>query len=58
MRRRAGGHQVLQQPDGRDWNDGGKYLANAGVGTPTVTYTMQPGLLRQLHGPLLPGMAE
>ena len=29
--------------DGRDWNDANKYLANAGVGTETVTYKMQPG---------------
>lgn len=29
--------------DGRDWNDATKYLANAGVGTKTVTYKMQPG---------------
>lgn len=29
--------------DGRDWNDANKYLANAGVGTKTVTYKMQPG---------------
>jgi hypothetical protein len=29
--------------DGRDWNDAGKYLANAGVGSPTVNYTVQPG---------------
>jgi len=37
--------------DGRDWNDGGKYLANAGVGTPTVTYTMQPGLYGSFTDP-------
>lgn len=29
--------------DGRDWNDSTKYLANAGVGTKTVTYKVQPG---------------
>lgn len=29
--------------DGRDWNDPNKYLANAGVGTQSVTYKMQPG---------------
>ena len=29
--------------DGRDWNDASKYLANAGVGTKSVTYKMQPG---------------
>jgi hypothetical protein len=29
--------------DGRDWNDSNKYLANAGVGTKTVTYKLQPG---------------
>ncbi len=29
--------------DGRDWNDANKYLGNAGVGKPTVTYKMQPG---------------
>lgn len=29
--------------DGRDWNDPAKYLANAGVGTKSVTYKMQPG---------------
>lgn len=29
--------------DGRDWNDPKKYLANAGFGTKTVEYKMQPG---------------
>jgi hypothetical protein len=29
--------------DGRSWNDPNKYLANAGVGTKTLTYKMQPG---------------
>lgn len=29
--------------DGKDWNDSAKYLANAGVGTKTVTYKVQPG---------------
>jgi hypothetical protein len=29
--------------DGRDWNDANKYLANAGVGTKTVNYKLQPG---------------
>lgn len=29
--------------DGRDWNDPNKYLGNAGFGTRTVTYKMQPG---------------
>ncbi|AFI85665.1 hypothetical protein [Methylophaga nitratireducenticrescens] len=29
--------------DGRDWTDPNKYLANAGMGTETVTYKMQPG---------------
>jgi hypothetical protein len=29
--------------DGRDWNDPDKYLANAGVGTKSVTYKIQPG---------------
>ncbi|CZF85856.1 hypothetical protein [Grimontia marina] len=29
--------------DGRSWNDPNKYLANAGFGTETVTYKMQPG---------------
>ena len=29
--------------DGRDWNDPDKNLANAGLGTKQVTYTMQPG---------------
>lgn len=29
--------------DGRDWNDPTKYLANAGVGTREVQYTVQPG---------------
>lgn len=29
--------------DGQDWNDEDKYLANAGSGSDTVTYKMQPG---------------
>ncbi len=29
--------------DGRDWNDSHKYLANAGAGSRTVTYKVQPG---------------
>ncbi|MDD1781113.1 hypothetical protein LRP49_07835 [Enterovibrio sp. ZSDZ35] len=29
--------------DGRPWTDDSKYLANAGFGTETVTYKMQPG---------------
>lgn len=29
--------------DGRDWNDPDKYLANAGMGTKSVTYKVQPG---------------
>lgn len=29
--------------DGRDWNDPNKYLANAGMGTQSVTYKIQPG---------------
>ncbi len=29
--------------DGRDWNDSAKYLANAGVGTKSVTYKVKPG---------------
>jgi hypothetical protein len=29
--------------DGRDWNDPGKYLANAGLATQNVTYKMQAG---------------
>lgn len=29
--------------DGTDWNDPGKYLANAGKGSLDVTYRMQPG---------------
>ncbi|ACL58169.1 hypothetical protein [Methylobacterium nodulans] len=29
--------------DGRDWSDPDKYLANAGAGTRTVEYKMQPG---------------
>lgn len=29
--------------DGRDWTDEDKYLANAGVGSTTVDYTIQPG---------------
>lgn len=29
--------------DGRDWNEADKYLANAGLGTKSVTYSIQPG---------------
>ncbi len=29
--------------DGRDWNDPNKYLANAGTGSSTVTYNIEPG---------------
>lgn len=29
--------------DGKDWNDSAKYLANAGVGTKSVNYKVQPG---------------
>lgn len=29
--------------DGHDWSDPNKYLANAGVGTKTVTYKVEPG---------------
>ncbi len=29
--------------DGRDWNSPSKYLANAGVGSKSLTYKMQPG---------------
>src|SRR5690606_15328224 len=29
--------------DGRDWNDPNKYLANAGAGSTTVTYKVEPG---------------
>lgn len=29
--------------DGQDWDDEDKYLANAGSGSDTVTYTVQPG---------------
>lgn len=37
--------------DGRSWNDPNKYLANAGVGTQEVSYTIQPGEYGQFSDP-------
>lgn len=37
--------------DGRDWSDPNKYLANAGTGTRTVTYKIQPGLYGEFTDP-------
>lgn len=37
--------------DGRDWNDPGKYLANAATGSKTVTYKLQPGRYGDFRDP-------
>lgn len=37
--------------DGRSWNDPDKYLANAGVGTKEVSYSIQPGEYGQFSDP-------
>jgi hypothetical protein len=37
--------------DGRDWTDPNKYLANAGKGTQTIAYTMQPGKYGEFADP-------
>lgn len=37
--------------DGRSWNNPNKYLANAGVGTETVQYHIQPGEYGQFTDP-------
>jgi hypothetical protein len=39
--------------DGRDWDDPNKNLANAGVGTDTVTYTLEPGMYGEFTDPYL-----
>ncbi len=39
--------------DGRDWNNPNKYLANAGYGTQTETYTMEPGKYGVFSDPYL-----
>lgn len=39
--------------DGKTWNDSNKYLANAGVGSKTVTYKFRPGTYGVFQDPYL-----